>query len=178
MLITQNGCSFIFTLMITWGSNNYFVKSSLLLVWLLSEFGINVQKQYNFTIFSNKNEKVEILEIWLILIITSLHLLYVWSEFGINVQKQYNFTIFTLMIYQWGSDNRSVTHFASIVGLMLLIVGLMIWLLGFALNFGNYGFPVGTVGYRWVLVGTSGHQWILEGTGGCWLSLSITLLQT
>ena len=64
-----------FTLMITWGSNNYFVKSSLLLVWLLSEFGINVQKQYNFTIFSNKNEKVEILEIWLILRITSLLLL-------------------------------------------------------------------------------------------------------
>ena len=85
----------IFTLMITWGSNNYFVTSPLLLVWLLSEFGINVQKQYNFTIFSNKNEKVEILEIWLILIITSLHLLYVWSEFGINVQKQYNFTIFS-----------------------------------------------------------------------------------
>ena len=97
------------TLMITWGSNNYFVKSPLLLVWLLSEFGINVQKQYNFTIFSNKNEKVEILEIWLILIITSLHLLYVWSEFGINVQKQYNSTIFTLMIYQWGSDNHLVS---------------------------------------------------------------------
>ena len=56
-------------------SKSYFVKFPVILVWLLSEFGINVQKQYNFTIFSNKNEKVEILEIWLILIITSLLLL-------------------------------------------------------------------------------------------------------
>ena len=37
---------------------------------------------------------------------------------------------------------------------------------------------VGTGGYRWVPVGTSGYGWVLEGTGGCWLSLSITLLQT
>ena len=34
--------STIFTLMVTWGSNNYFVKFPVLLVWMLSEFGINV----------------------------------------------------------------------------------------------------------------------------------------
>ena len=85
------------------------------------------------------------------------------------------YTMKCQMIYQWESDNRSVTHFASIVGLMLLIVGLMHLIVGICFKFWKLWI---SGGYSWVPVGIGGHQWILEGTGGCWLSLSITLLQT
>ena len=76
--------------------------------------------------------------------------------------------IFTLMIYQWGSDNRSVTHFASIVGLMLLIVGLMLLIVGICFKFwklwisGGYSWvPVGIGGYQWAPVDIGGYRWLL-----------------
>ena len=70
------------------------------------------------------------------------------------------YTMKCLMIYQWGSDNRSVTHFASIVGLMLLIVGVCFkfWKL-----WKFWWVPVGT---RWVSVGIGGYWWVPVGTGG------------
>ena len=44
-----------FTLMITWGSNNYFVKASLSLVWFWSDFGLSLVwmfKNYKISLFS------------------------------------------------------------------------------------------------------------------------------
>ena len=108
---------------------NWIIITSLSLLSFWSDFGLSLVwmfKNYKISLFSQIK-----------MIITSLRLLSFWSEFGINVQKQYNFTIFTLMIYQWGSDNRSVTHFASIVG-FYFDCWVLLWLLGFTSIVGFY----------------------------------------
>ena len=67
---------------------------------LISLFSQIKMKSWNFGNLMDSNNYF---------VTSPLSLVWVWSEFGINVQKQYTFTIFTLMIYQWGSDNRLVS---------------------------------------------------------------------
>ena len=55
----------LFTLMVTWGSNNYFVTFLVLLVWFWSDFGLSLVwmfKNYKISLFSQiLMKKVEIL---------------------------------------------------------------------------------------------------------------------
>ena len=78
------------------------------------------------------------------------------------------YTMKCQMIYQWESDNRSVTHFASIVGLMLLIVGLMLLIVGICFKFWKLWI---SGGYSWVPVGIGGYQWAPVDIGGYWWPL-------
>ena len=100
----------IFTLMITWGSNNYFVTFPVSLVSLVSF----VQKEYNFTIFSNNNEKLKFWKFdWLSLV--SMFKKNIISIFSQIIMKSWNFGNLT------DSKNYFVKFYVSLVSLVSFV---------------------------------------------------------